>query len=526
MGPVVLHLQQGQAPLRGHGLGLPGGKIVGVQVAGQGPGHDAEQPQLGLEGGAVVVQGLGVFQIADVLAEKDVAVPPGGKARLLLGPQSQHPVGGAVRHDQRLGGVAPAAAEKTFPPLPDRHKGIVAAVHDGAVVEQVAVCDPLQPGQGLVVAGHHGAAGQVGAGQDQRRRAAGAAVRQQDMERGVGQQDAEAAVLAQAGKARCIRPLFQQDDGPPGALQQGGFVLRDKAELPRRVQIAAEDGQGLFGAALAAAQAEDGRLVPGVAGQVDAAGPFDRDRPACGQGPLGQGDGVAGQGPARIVQIKGPGPAGGAAVGLGVVAAAAQVGVFGGAAAAHGKPGHGGIGPVVGQGPQDGKAGPAVGAVDERIAVPPAGRVGHFPQAGGAGGQVGGGQGGRAAGGAGQDGKGGLAPAGGQGPHRDLFHHGQGRRPGAQGAHERLDGVGRALQLQLHPGGGVAGPAAQAQPGREPVEERPEPHPLHDAGHKDVYPAGAGLRPARHGCARPDGRPAGPAPRRCGPTAGTAGPGG
>ncbi len=133
------------------------------------------------------------------------------------------------------------------------------------------------------------------------------------MERGVGQQDAEAAVLAQAGKARRIRPLFQQDDGPPGALQQGGFVLRDKAELPRRVQIAAEDGQGLFGAALAAAQAEDGRLVPGVAGQVDAAGPFDRDRPACGQGPLGQGDGVAGQGLPPIVQIKGPGPAGGAA---------------------------------------------------------------------------------------------------------------------------------------------------------------------------------------------------------------------
>src|SRR5699024_8061932 len=83
-------------------------------------------------------------------------------------------------------------------------------------------------------------------------------------------------------------------------------------------------------------------------------------------------DGVAGQGLPRFIQIKGPGPAGGAAVGLGVVAAAAQVGVFGGAAAAHGKPGHGGIGPVVGQGPQDGKSGPAVGAVDERIAVPPA----------------------------------------------------------------------------------------------------------------------------------------------------------
>ena len=92
MGPVVLHLQQGQAPLRGHGLGLPGGKIVGVQVAGQGPGHDAEQPQLGLEGGAVVVQSLGVFQIADVLAEKDAwRSRPAAKPAFCSAPRASTP---------------------------------------------------------------------------------------------------------------------------------------------------------------------------------------------------------------------------------------------------------------------------------------------------------------------------------------------------------------------------------------------------------------------------------------------------
>ena len=178
MGPVVLDLQQGQAARRGHGLCLAGGKVVGVQVAHQRPRRDAEQPQLRFEGGAVVVEGLGVLQIADVLAEKDVAVPPGGKAGFLFGPKGQYPVGGAVRQEQRLGGVAPAAAEKVFPPLPDRREGIVAAVDDGAVVEKVAVRDAAQPGQGFLVAGHDGAAGQVGAGQHQGRRAAGRAVRQ------------------------------------------------------------------------------------------------------------------------------------------------------------------------------------------------------------------------------------------------------------------------------------------------------------------------------------------------------------
>ena len=346
------------------------------------------------------------------------------------------------------------------------------------------------------------------------------------MERGIGQQDAEAAVFAQAVKAGGVWALFQQDDGPPRALQQGGFLRGHRAELPRRIQIAAEDGQRLFGPVLAPPQAEDGSLIPGVAGQVDAAGPLDRHRLAGGEGLLGQGDGVAGQFAPLRVQIKGAGPAGGAAVGLGVIAPAADVGVFGGTVTAHGKAGHRGVGTVVGQGFQDGKARPAVGAVDEGVAVPPAGRVGHFPQAGGAGGKVGGSQGGRAPGGTGQDGERCLPPAGGQGLHLHLFHYREGRRLGAQGLQKRLQRVGRAFQLQLDPGGGVAGPAAQAQPGREPVEERPEPHPLHDAADQDADPVKTGLRPARHGCVRPCGRPARPARRRCGPTAGTAGPSG
>ena len=229
MGPVVLHLYKGQPAPVGHGPGLAGGEVVGVQIAGHHPRRSAEQPQLRVQGGAVVVEGLGVFEVPDVLAEKDMPPPPGGKARLLLGPEGQHPVGGAVRQKQRLGRIAPAAAEKVGPPPPDRDEGIVAAVDDGPVVQQVAVRHPLQPAEGLGVVGHHRAAGPVGAGQDQGGRAAGAAVGQQDVQGGVGQQDAQPPVLAQGGEGRLQRggvgPLFQQDDGPPGALQHSGLLL-------------------------------------------------------------------------------------------------------------------------------------------------------------------------------------------------------------------------------------------------------------------------------------------------------------
>ena len=427
----------------------------------------------------VMVQRLGVFQVADVLAQEGVTPPPGGKAGLLLRPEGHHPVGGPVQQ-HRLGDPAPAAAQEVGRPLPDHRHRVVAPVADRPVVEQIAVGHAGQRGEGFVVVNEHRAARPVGAGEHHRRRAAGGAVGQQPVQRCVGQQDAQSVGGAQLPPGVRVE-LFQQQDGPAGALEQRGGRPVDAAEAPRFPQIPAEQGQRLVRPVLAPPQPPDGRGAAPVAGQVDAPRPLDRQDAPRRQGALGQGDRVAVHRAAGGVQVEGPGPADRAGVGLGVVPAGGDVAVFGRTGRAHGKAGHGGVGPVVGQRLQDGEPGPAVGAVDEGVAVAAVGGVVHLPQAGRAGGQVGGHQGGASPAGAGADDEPPVPCRGGQqlGLHR--LHHRQRRRVPA---HRRQEGVqpgGVALQLPFHPGGGVAHPARQGEAAGQPVEEGPEPHPLHDA---------------------------------------------
>ena len=90
----------------------------------------------------------------------------------------------------------------------------------GAVVEQPAVGHALQGLQRAGVIGQHRAAGAVGAGEHQRRRAAEGPVRQQYVQRRVGQQDAEAAVFAEPDgvPGAAGGPLFQQHDGAAGGF--------------------------------------------------------------------------------------------------------------------------------------------------------------------------------------------------------------------------------------------------------------------------------------------------------------------
>ena len=281
--------------------------------------------------------------------------------------------------------------------------------------------------------------------------------------------------------------LFQQQDGAAGAFQQFGLLPADPAPAGRGGLVPGHQGQGLFGAVLAAPQPGHRLGAVGPAGQVDAAGALHRDDPPRRQGLLGQGDGVALLlGPCGV-QVERPGPADRAAVGLGVVPAAADVFVFGVAGGAHPEPGHGGGGAVIGQATDDGKPGPAVGAVDEGVAVPPALWVLHLFQAGFAGGQVGGNQCGGLAPGAGPDHKPPL-PGGGFFFYMDGLHHRQGRRGGAQRLPKGIQGGGGAFQLQFQPGGGVPGPARKAEPGRQPVDVRPEPHPLDDAFDEKMAP--------------------------------------
>ena len=74
VGVVVLHFDQGQVLAGGALLGVAGGQVIGVQVAGEDFGLDAEQAlEMGnpfFEG----VQGLVVFHVADVVAEEGVVL--------------------------------------------------------------------------------------------------------------------------------------------------------------------------------------------------------------------------------------------------------------------------------------------------------------------------------------------------------------------------------------------------------------------------------------------------------------------
>ena len=79
-----------------------------------------------------------------------------------------------------------------------------------------------------------------------------------------------------------------------------------------------------------------------------------------------------------------------AGIGLRVKAAIERVVVFGLALGAHGKDGHRGLRPVVGNAAGDGEARSAVGAVEKRIAVAAVGGIKQFAKAVGAGGGIGG----------------------------------------------------------------------------------------------------------------------------------------
>ena len=296
----------------------------------------------------------------------------------------------------------------------------------------------------------------------------------------LGQHDAQASVLAQVIEPR--RPLFQQDDGPVIAAQQRFLRWADLAQAPRGLQIPAHERERLFVPLLAPTQARgDGRIVA-AAGQVHPAQALDGDDAAGLDGLPGQLDGVARKLPPLGVAVEHMGAADRTAVRLGVVAAVFDIVVLPVAVRAHGKAPHGGQGPVIGHVFDNGKAGAAVGAVDERIAVAPVLRVQQLPQAVRAETDVRGDE--RVA----------LrlhaavenaevrvsferaAPV-----RFDRLDDRQQRRAPGQGPKKGLQRLPRALQLQLHAGGGVLDPAFEAELPHQAVNEGPEAHPLYDA---------------------------------------------
>ena len=87
---MVLQTPQGHALALGAGLGIAGGKKIGMRVAHQGLWPHLKQ--LFKVGGHFFIKGEGggIFQIADVLAHKCLATARQADGGLELGPGSHH----------------------------------------------------------------------------------------------------------------------------------------------------------------------------------------------------------------------------------------------------------------------------------------------------------------------------------------------------------------------------------------------------------------------------------------------------
>ena len=133
----------------------------------------------------VVGQCLGVFQVADVLAQEERSPFGQGEGRFLLRAAGQH--ARAIRlQEQGLWGVATAAPEKIRLPVKDPQQGVVAAGDDVPVMHQEPVSDALQVFHCLVVVIHDRTIGTVGAGHDQ----CVEPFHEQVVEGGIGEHDA------------------------------------------------------------------------------------------------------------------------------------------------------------------------------------------------------------------------------------------------------------------------------------------------------------------------------------------------
>ena len=257
------------------------------------------------------------------------------------------------------------------------------------------VCDGIQPLPGVVVGVGDGLVGAVAARHHENTvsvQGGAERVEQQVVQRRVRQHEAEEAVArGHRGSNGALGPgpAPEQHHRPPVAAQQCGLVVRHLADLPNHADIGCHEGEGLVLPDLPGPQLADGLLVAIVADQVIAAEALEGDDTAAAE-QIGTGrQRFPGTGPGE----RNGGPARRAGDGMRMEAAIPGIPVLGPARLAHREPGHGGVGPVVGDVRGDGETRPAVGAVGERVAVPAGAGIPDLGEAVLAGGNVRGDQG-------------------------------------------------------------------------------------------------------------------------------------
>jgi hypothetical protein len=147
--------------------GKLGREVVGMKVADDPLGPDAQQPAEVVGRRAVAAPRGGRREVADVLAQNNLA--PGrerhGGLQVPAGRQHRREIEGD-RNPQR-GRPAPDA-EPGRPAVDDPHESVISMPHDRTVVQEEGIGDPRQLGAGHVVLDRHRLVAGIGAGRDER----------------------------------------------------------------------------------------------------------------------------------------------------------------------------------------------------------------------------------------------------------------------------------------------------------------------------------------------------------------------
>ena len=466
------------------------------------------------------------------------ALMTGGANRLggrgVLGDCSSLRVGARPRQLQRHGRETASAADHLHGRAhgsrrDDANHRIIVARKDGAIVAQHGARDAAKFPACLDIVGDDWLIVDVSRGHHKHRRfrnahlleGAGEIVQQEELHRGGGEHNAQLEQLV--GKARGKRhalTLLQQHDRAR-RIREGLLLLgRHLADAARRLGVRHHDRERLAAAALSLAKPSDCLCIARVAHQMEPTEPLHgHDLPGAQQLDRPRDEGIRGlarfspgDAPAIGKLIGGhvPRPARRevlarrrlavgapsqrkvraaleARVRLRVEAAVERVGVFGGAALAHGEILHRRARAIVGKRIDDGKARPAIGTVDEGVAEATVVRVEQFRRAVVARGQVG-------------RHKRGLLHCGvvreanlkrvevlkGHFLKLDFLHLGRCRRILGKLDHELVEQAALPFRMDVHTVRRVQNPSVNQVFLRHSIDKGPKPDPLDDSRHMNI----------------------------------------
>ncbi|MGX1048976.1 hypothetical protein AB7M41_008682 [Bradyrhizobium diazoefficiens] len=254
---------------------------VRVQVMDDNHRLDVQRRQQMADGFLEEADAFRGVEIADMLGDEGLVAARDRHGRLQRAADGQDRRHGLCETN-RLGNVTTGAADEPRPPGDDRRHGIVGARDDVAVMGDDEIGDAGKAQLRLAIVDQKRLAAGIGAGGDGRPTFAGPLMHRiqrledQVMKRGDRQHDADPR---QPRRNRRREPMAgrHQHDRPRRRFEQGKLGSVGSGDAGDRVHRANHHGKRLLVALLALPQPLHGRFVTGIADELVAAEPLDRD---------------------------------------------------------------------------------------------------------------------------------------------------------------------------------------------------------------------------------------------------------